>query len=83
MVVKLALWYVLWTSLLDLCWIIFLFSDLITMQAIILLHIDEMEEVPNKRNTLATLTDDVVVEILRRLPARSLFLLQRSLSLLK
>ena len=44
MVVKVALWYELWTSLLDLCWIIFLFSDLIT---------DEMEEAPNKRNALA------------------------------
>ena len=71
MVVKLALWYVLWTSLLDLCWIIFLFSDLITEQALILLHTDEMEEAPNKRNTLASLTDDVVVETFQRLPARS------------
>ena len=73
MVVKVALWYELWTSLLDLCWIIFLFSDLITEQARILLHTDEMEEAPNKRNTLANLMDDVVVEILRRLPTRSLF----------
>ena len=59
MVVKVALWYELWTSLLDLCWIIFLFSDLIT---------DEMEEGPNKRNALASLTDNAVVQILRRLP---------------
>jgi hypothetical protein len=28
---------------------------------------------PNKRNTLASLMDDVFVEILHRLPARSLF----------
>ena len=64
MVVKVALWYELWTSLLDLCWIIFLFSDLIT---------EEMEEAPNKRNALASLTDDIVVKILRRLLARSVF----------
>ncbi|XP_066333494.1 uncharacterized protein [Miscanthus floridulus] len=32
-----------------------------------------MEEAPNKRNALASLTEDVVLEILRRLPARSLF----------
>jgi hypothetical protein len=38
MVVKVALWYELWTSLLDLCWIIFLISDLITEQVLILLH---------------------------------------------
>ena len=68
MVVKVALWYELWTSLMDLCWIIFLFSDLITEQALILLHIDEMEEAPNKRNALASLTDDATVEILHRLP---------------
>ena len=61
MVVKVALWYELWTSLLDLCWIIFLFSDLITEQALILQHADEMEEAPNKRNALASLTDNVVV----------------------
>ena len=55
------------TSLLDFgmscglhCWIIFLFSDLITEQALILLHADEMEEAPNKRNALASLTDNVV-----------------------
>ena len=59
MVVKVALLYELWTSLFDLCWIIFLFSDLITKQALILLHTDKLEEAPNK--------------ILRRLPARSLF----------
>ena len=73
MVVKVALWYELWTSLLDLCWIIFLFSDLITEQALILLHIDKMEEAPNKRNALASLTDDAIVEILRCLPTRSMF----------
>ena len=73
MVVKITLWYELWTSLLDLCWIIFLFSDLITEQALILLHTDKMEEAPNKRNALASLTEDVVFEILRRLPTRSLF----------
>jgi hypothetical protein len=32
-----------------------------------------MEEAPNKRNTLASLMDDVFVEILCRIPARSLF----------
>ena len=73
MVVKVALWYELWTSLMDLCWIIFLLSDLITEQALILLDTDEMEEPPNKRNTLVSLTDDAVVEILRHLPACSLF----------
>ena len=73
MVVKVALWYELWTSLLDLCWIIFLFSDLITEQALILVHADEMEEAPNKRNALDSLTDDTIVEILHRLPIRSLF----------
>jgi len=58
---------------LDLCWIIFLFSDFITEQALILMHIDKMEEAPNKRNTLDSLTDDAIVEILRHLLARSLF----------
>jgi hypothetical protein len=74
MVVKVALWYELWTSLMDLCWIIFLLSDLTTEQALILLlaH-DEMEEAPNKRNTLASLMNDVFVQILRRLTTRSLF----------
>ena len=68
MVVKAAVWYELWTSLMDLCWIIFLLSDLITEQALILLHAhDEMEEAPNKRNALASLMDDVFVEILCRL----------------
>ena len=60
MVVQVALWYELWTSLMDLCWIIFLFSDFITEQALILLHTDEMEEAPNKRNALASLLEDVV-----------------------
>jgi hypothetical protein len=32
------------------------------------MHIDEMEEAPNKRNTLASLIDDVFVEILHHLP---------------
>ena len=47
MVVKVAVWYELWTSLMDLCWIIFLLSDLITKQALVLLlaH-DDMEEAP-------------------------------------
>jgi hypothetical protein len=72
-VVKVALWYASWTSLMDLYWITFLFSDLITKQALILLHTDEMEEAPNKRNALANLMDDVFVEILHRLPAHSLF----------
>jgi hypothetical protein len=39
MAVKVTLWYELWTSLMDLCWIIFLFSDLIT---------EEMEEAPTR-----------------------------------
>ena len=38
MVVKVALWYELWASLMDLVWIIFLLNDLITEQALILLH---------------------------------------------
>ena len=42
----------------DLYWIIFLFSDLITEQALILLQTDKMEEAPNKRNTLASLAED-------------------------
>ena len=62
----------------DLCWIIFLFGDLITKEALILLHNDnhrlfEMEAAPNNRNALASLTEDLVLEILHRLPARSLF----------
>ena len=74
MVVEVALWYELWTSLMDLYWIIFLLSDLITEQALILLHAhNEMEEASNKRNALASLMDDVFVKILRRLPACSLF----------
>ena len=60
MVVKVALWCELWTSLMDLCWIIFLFSELITKEALIVLHNDEIEEAPNKRNTLASLTEDVI-----------------------
>ena len=61
----------------DLCRIIFLFSDLITKEALILLHNDDrrifqMEAAPNNRNTLASLTEDVVLEILRCLPAHSL-----------
>ena len=74
MVVKVALWYELWTSLLDLCWIIFLLSDLVTKQALILLHAhDEMEEAPNKRNAMASLMDNVFVDILHCLPFCSLF----------
>ena len=57
----------------DLCWIIFFFSDLIIEKALIVLHIDEMEEAPNKRNALASLMEDVVLEILRCLPTRFLF----------
>ena len=72
-IVNSALWYELWTSLMDLYWIIFLFSDLITEEALIVLHTDEMEEAPNKRNALASLTEDVIFEILRHLPACSLF----------
>ena len=61
----------------DLYQIIFLFSDLITKEALILLHNDdrrlfEMEAAPNNRNALASLTEDLVLEILRCLPARSL-----------
>jgi hypothetical protein len=44
----------------DLCWIIFLFSNLITEEALIVLHTDKMEEAPNKRNALASLTEDAV-----------------------
>ena len=73
MVVKVTLWYELWTSLMDLCWIIFPFSDLITEDALIVLHTDEMEEASNKRNALASLMKDVVFKILSHLPARSLF----------
>ena len=62
----------------DLCRIIFLFSDLITKEALILLYNDvrrlfEMEVAPNNRNAQASLTEDLILEILRRLPARSLF----------
>ena len=62
----------------DLCRIIFHFSDLITKKALILLHTDDrrlfkIEEARNKMNALASLTEDLVLEILRRLPARSLF----------
>ena len=61
----------------DLYRIIFLFSDLITKEALILLYNDdrrlfEMEAAPNNRNALASLTEDLVLEILHRLPARSL-----------
>ena len=57
----------------DLCWIIFLFSDLITEEALIVLHTDEMEEASNKQNALASLTEDVIFEILCHIPTRSLF----------
>jgi hypothetical protein len=39
----------------------------------------EMEEAPNNRNALASLTGDVVLEILRRLPLSLLVLLQMCL----
>jgi hypothetical protein len=42
-----------------------------------------MEEAPNKRNALANLMEDVVFEILCRLPAHSFFLLQICLLLLE
>ena len=42
----------------DLYWIIFLFSYLITKEALIVLHTDEMEVAPNKRNALASLMED-------------------------
>ena len=73
MVVKVTLWYELWTSLMDLYWIIFLFNDLITEEALIVLHTNEMEEASNKRNALVSLMEDVVFEILCHLPACSLF----------
>jgi hypothetical protein len=38
------------------------------------MHIDEIEEPPNKRNTLASLMDDIFVEVLCRLRARSLLM---------
>jgi hypothetical protein len=58
--------------------IIFLYSDLITKEALILLHNDdrrffEMEVAPNNRNALASLTEDLVLDILHHLPTRSLF----------
>jgi hypothetical protein len=37
------------------------------------MHTDEIEEAPNKRNTLTSLMDDVFVEILCHLPIRSMF----------
>ena len=37
------------------------------------MHIDEMEEAPNKRNALASLMDDVFVKILHHPSACSLF----------
>jgi hypothetical protein len=52
----------------DLYCIIFLFSDLITEEALNVLHTDEMEEAPSKRNALAGLTEDVILEILCHLP---------------
>jgi hypothetical protein len=39
---------------------------------------DEIEEAPNKRDALDNLMDNVFVEILRRLPACSLFCCSRS-----
>ena len=50
-----------------------------TEEALIVLHTDEMEEAPNKRNALASLTKDVIFEILRSL----LVLLQMCLLLLE
>ena len=49
----------------DLCRIIFLFSDLITKEALILLHNDdrrlfEMEAAPNNRNALASLIEYLI-----------------------
>jgi len=62
----------------DLCRIIFLFSDLITKEALILLQTNdrrlfEMKEAPNNRNALAGPTEDVILEILHRIPSHSLF----------
>jgi hypothetical protein len=82
MVVKVALWYELWTSLIDLCWIIFLLGDLITEEALIVLHTDEIEEAPNKRNTLASLTEDVILRSSTTSPPAPCFL-QMCLSLLE
>ena len=62
-----------------LCRILFLFSDIITKEALILLHTEdrrlfEMEVAPNNKNTLASLIiEDVVLEILHCLLACSLF----------
>ena len=66
------------TSLMDLCRIIFLFSDLITKEALIVLHNDdsrlfEMEAAPNNRNAQASLTEDLILEILHLLSAHSVF----------
>jgi hypothetical protein len=38
------------------------------------MHIDEIEEAPNKRNALASLMDGIFVEVLCRLPTRSLLM---------
>ena len=54
----------------DLCRIIFLFSDLIIMEALILLHNHDRRLF--KMDALASLTEDVVLEILRCLLSRSL-----------
>ena len=72
----------------DLCRIIFLFSDLIIEEALILLHNDdrrlfEIEAAPNNSNALASLTEDLVSEILCHLLAPLLILLQMCLSLLE
>ena len=52
--------------------------DLISKEALILLHTNDhrlfkMEEAPGNRNALASLIEDVILKILRRLPACSLF----------
>jgi hypothetical protein len=75
MVVKVALWGMSY----GLHWWIFvgLFSSsvisLLSKLSSYCMHTDKIEEAPNKMNALASLMDDVFVEILHRLPARSLF----------
>ena len=69
MVVKVALWCELWTSLMDLCWIIFLLSDLITEQALILLHAHRQNGGgPQQEEHIGWPNGHVFIEILRRLP---------------
>jgi hypothetical protein len=74
MVVRPVFWHDLWAILMDLCSIIFHFGDLISLGSRRLLHTDEMEEAPSKmKNAAASLPDDLLLKILRRLLAIYLF----------